>query len=248
MTFYAYVNARPNIVDQFGIFYVGKGNTKRMRSLIKAKGNRHHRNIVNKYGAENIGIGSFECSTDNIAKQLEVGLIKCLRRSCVKLTNMTDGGEGSTGYVTTAETKTKIGAASRNLWGSDWYKDKMSIARAGCQKGLKATELKLASCRLNAKKAHESLKNNPEVKEASRIKNSIHSKAMWTDPEFAKKAKAANKASWTAEKKALHSAKRIGTKILNNGLVEKRVKPEEIEQLLSSGWVLGRKPNKCTAD
>jgi hypothetical protein len=245
MTFYAYVNARPNIVDQFGIFYVGKGNAKRMRSLNKAKGNRHHRNIVNKYGAENIGIGAFECTTDSIAQQLEVGLIKCLRRSGVKLTNMTDGGEGSVGYVATAETKTKIGAASKKLWGSDVYREKMLAARAGCQKGLKATELKLASCRLNAKKAHESLRNNPEVKEAGRIKNSIHSKAMWADPVFAEKAKAANKASWTVEKKALHSAKRIGTKILNNGMVEKRVKPTEIAELISNGWILGRKPNKC---
>jgi hypothetical protein len=108
--FGAYVHARPGVDGQ--IFYVGKGRKKRARSL-KAR-NPYHGSVVVKHGAENVGVGFIPCSSEAIAFELEIGLIKILLRNGVKLTNMMDGGKGgSTGRVFTAETRAKISEAAR---------------------------------------------------------------------------------------------------------------------------------------
>ena len=107
--FFAYLHARPATVDASGIFYVGKG-----------QGNRHvdfhhrtkfHKNIVAKYGAANILVGRYECSSEAAAFDLERGLIKCLRRMGAPLANLTDGGEGLSGHRHSDETKAKMRAA-----------------------------------------------------------------------------------------------------------------------------------------
>jgi len=105
----AYVHARPNITDASGIFYVGKGTVKRAMNLRR---NKHHSNIVNKHGAENILVGKIDCSSEAIAFELEKGLIRCLKRMNVNLTNQTDGGEGISGLNHSEETKKKIGASN----------------------------------------------------------------------------------------------------------------------------------------
>ncbi len=95
MTYYAYVHARPDTVLANGIFYVGKGLLKRAENVFGR--NKHHQNVVAKLGAENILVGKIECSSEAVAFDLEKGLIKCLRRMGVALTNKTDGGEGTSG-------------------------------------------------------------------------------------------------------------------------------------------------------
>ena len=103
MTFYAYLHARPDTVNTSGIFYVGKGHGKRAYEI--ARPNKHHANIVAKYGKENIQVSKIECSSEDVAFELEKGLIKCLRRMGVNLANRTDGGEGVTGYKRSEEWK-----------------------------------------------------------------------------------------------------------------------------------------------
>lgn len=107
----AYVHARPNTVDTNGIFYVGKGRMYRARKIGRL--NAHYINIVNKYGKENILVGSFDCSTEGIAFELEKGLIKCLKRMGVKLSNATLGGDGVSGYTHTEEWRSKHSAAMK---------------------------------------------------------------------------------------------------------------------------------------
>jgi hypothetical protein len=85
---YAYLHCKPDGTP----FYVGKGTVRRSRKLYDR--NERHTRTVAKYGKENILIGRMECSTDDIAFELEAGLIKCLKRSGVDLTNMTEGGLG----------------------------------------------------------------------------------------------------------------------------------------------------------
>ena len=89
--FCAYIHARPDGRP----FYVGKGTIKRARRF--SGRNKYHGKVVNKYGADNILVGVMECSSEEISFELEKGLIKCFRRSGVKLTNVTDGGEGVSG-------------------------------------------------------------------------------------------------------------------------------------------------------
>lgn len=127
--FYAYVHAKPNTVDVSGIFYVGKGHGK--RCLSKHSRNFHHSNVVNKYGMENILIGKFDCSSEKIAFDLEMGLIKCLRRNGVRLANMTDGGEGTIGRIATEESKRNHSDKMRGRVAAPETKEKMRLAHSG---------------------------------------------------------------------------------------------------------------------
>ena len=127
--FYAYVHARPETIEASGIFYVGKGHGKRAWDMFSR--NFHHTNILNKHGSENILVGKLDCSSEQIAFDLEVGLIKCLRRNGVKLANMTNGGEGTVGYVQTEEAKINQSNVMSGRKASDETKEKMKLAHSG---------------------------------------------------------------------------------------------------------------------
>jgi hypothetical protein len=102
---FAYLHCRPDGTP----FYVGKGAWRRVRYF--GERNPHHRNIVAKYGKENLLYGAMECSDDTTAYALEAGLIKCLRRSGVQLVNRTAGGDG--GRDPTPETRLRISEAAK---------------------------------------------------------------------------------------------------------------------------------------
>lgn len=131
--YYTYVHCKPDWTP----FYVGKGCGKRSH-VFNATRNQHHKNIVAKYGRENIIIVVFPCSTDDQAKYDEVQLIKHLRGAGYDLCNQTAGGEGAQGYKHTAESlalmsKLKKGKASPNkgVPMSEEVKLKLSSARKG---------------------------------------------------------------------------------------------------------------------
>jgi len=104
MTF-AYIHCKPDGTP----FYVGKGKLRRVKYL--GERNPHHRAVVNKYGKEKILIGKLECSSDEIAFELEKGIIKCLKASGIELTNFTEGGEG--GKNPTPETRKRMSEAAK---------------------------------------------------------------------------------------------------------------------------------------
>lgn len=107
MVSFAYLHARPQTTDARGIFYVGKGNAlKRARSVVGR--NKYHAAVVSKHGAENILVGTIPCSAETIAFDLEKGLIKCLSRMGVRLTNMSTGGEGSSGVPASAKQRQRM--------------------------------------------------------------------------------------------------------------------------------------------
>jgi len=70
--------------------------------------NKYHAAVIKKHGAENILVGKIECSTESIAFDLEVGLIKCLKRMGVRLSNMSSGGEGSSGIPASEKQRMKM--------------------------------------------------------------------------------------------------------------------------------------------
>lgn len=241
MTFVAYVHAKPDTTTASGIFYVGKGLERRARKIVRNESsNRHYKHTVAKYGAENILVGSIPCSTETIAFELERGLIKCLRRMGVKLTNMTDGGEGSTGFVMSAKSRKKIGEGSRSNWENPEYREKIVAAQTKAQRNATLTEKKLASCIANAIKAREVL--TTEKKETAARKNSEASLKNWSDQEFRKATVAAQKAVWTVEKRAKKGVEIRGRKRMTNGTEERNVQASEVELLITAGWRLGRKP------
>ncbi len=100
--FYVYIHKKPDGIP----FYVGKGTGKRASQF--SKRTQWHKNIVAKYGKENIIIELVQCVDEKSAFDLERIYIKQLRESGVKLVNLTDGGEGTSGYKPTDETKMKL--------------------------------------------------------------------------------------------------------------------------------------------
>ncbi len=140
MSFYAYIHCRPDGTP----FYVGKGDETRV-SFKKRRHNRHHMNILSKYGEANIFVGKIECSTEENAFDLERGLIKRLRKMGVIIVNLTDGGDGTKGSVRSPETRAKMAAGKLgNQWnvGRKYSLDtkiKKSRSRGGsaveCRKG-----------------------------------------------------------------------------------------------------------------
>ena len=126
--FYAYVHARPDTTDASGIFYVGKGKGRRSHDF--SARNYHHGNVIGKYGEDVILVGRFDCSSEEFALDLEKGLIKALKRAGVKLTNMTDGGEGISGYSHTEETRMLMGEQRKGRTHKPETLEKMSKARS----------------------------------------------------------------------------------------------------------------------
>jgi group I intron endonuclease len=121
---FAYIHCRPDGT----VFYVGKGAMRRAKNLRER--NEYHRRVVAKYGKENVLIGMLECSSDDIALNLERGLIKCLRRSGIQLTNATDGGEKGT-EVISEETKRKLSEAAKKRGVSEACRAATVAARKG---------------------------------------------------------------------------------------------------------------------
>lgn len=123
----AYVHARPD----GRIFYVGKGMERRARNLRCDLRNGHHANIVAKHGSANIAVGFIPCSSESIALELEKGLIKCLRRSGVQLVNKTDGGEGSSGYIHTDESRAKLRYTSSRTMSNPENRERIAATLRG---------------------------------------------------------------------------------------------------------------------
>ena len=108
-------------------FYVGKGKLRRARYL--GDRNEWHKNVVSKYGHENILIGIIECSTEEEAFDLERGLIKTLKRAGVPLCNFTDGGEGTSNPC--PETRARIRASAKKRGISQATRDAAIRAKKG---------------------------------------------------------------------------------------------------------------------
>jgi hypothetical protein len=143
MSFYAYVHVRPG-ADAHGVFYVGKGRGRRAHEF--SRRNKYHQRVIDKHGADSVEVGRFDCSDEGTAFALERGLIACLKRMGVELTNITDGGEGVSG-----------------LRHSDAARKKMSATRKG-RKHRAATKAKMTESRKGEKNAFFGRKHSDETK------------------------------------------------------------------------------------
>lgn len=245
MSFVAYVHARPDTKDASGIFYVGKGMGKRYAQLRNR--NAHHKNVVNKYGAENILIGKIECSTEEIAFDLEKGLIKCLRRSGVKLTNMTDGGEGSTGYAPSAETKRKTSKALVGIKRSLEFGAKISASKKGHVVSQETKEkLRLAKTGIASpnKGRTMSQKQKEKLSDANKgKKHNAETKKKMSESRKGKSASWLKGVSLSEDRKKQISAKLKGRVSPNKGKCltdeQKRIRSEKI----TLSWIKRRENN-----
>lgn len=96
-------------LDTNELFYIGKGTGRRAFD-------KHLRNIYWKRKVDKHGF-RVEIVQDNISSDealiVEIKMIEFYKNQGIKLTNITDGGEGSRGYLRSLETKSKLSKAAK---------------------------------------------------------------------------------------------------------------------------------------
>lgn len=129
--FYVYIHCRPDGEP----FYVGKGSSgsghSRRSHDFKFGRNRYYKRVLAKHGAENIQVLLFPMSSEEVAFEHEIFWIHLLRQVGCTLTNITDGGEGLTGVVTSEETLAKRSAAMKGRTLTPEHKDKIRQSLLG---------------------------------------------------------------------------------------------------------------------
>ncbi len=119
--FYVYVHRRKT---DNSIFYVGKGTGYRYKRTDR---NIHWQNVVNKHGYYYEFV--LKNLTESQAMDLEIELIKFYSRQ--NLCNMTDGGEGMSGYVKSQSAKDAVANAHRGVKRHKSVGEKISKALIG---------------------------------------------------------------------------------------------------------------------
>lgn len=124
--YYAYVHFKPDGTP----FYIGKGSKNRAYDLIRNR-NLHYLNIVAKHGAENILVEIYSCESEEEAFLKEIDLIKSMRQLGFNVSNKTNGGEGPSGMIHTAESRNKMSVARKGRTFTDEHRRKISESLTG---------------------------------------------------------------------------------------------------------------------
>lgn len=129
--FYIYIHKKPDGTP----FYVGKGHGKRAHKFYNR--NPHHQAILDKYDGQVI-VEIINCISEKSAFELEMIYIKQLKEANYRLANMTDGGEGVTGYRFDAETVNRIAKINKTKKRSDAFKKMVSCQWKGVKRGIQS--------------------------------------------------------------------------------------------------------------
>ena len=119
-THYTYAHTKPDGT----IFYIGKGIGKRAYSKNR---NDYWKRIVAKYGYEVKILAYWD--TEEEALNHEVLLISCMKDMGIKLCNLTNGGEGISGYQHTEKHKSSLigNTYGSSTWGLTFKGKKHTI-------------------------------------------------------------------------------------------------------------------------
>jgi hypothetical protein len=126
-TFYVYEHWR---LDRDECFYVGKGKGNRAYSTKDR--NRHHKAICAKLSREGFAMEVRMVATGLSEKEafvLEIERIAFWRSAGVDLVNLTNGGEGASGYKPTAKMREYLSLVNTGKKRSEETKRKLSEAR-----------------------------------------------------------------------------------------------------------------------
>lgn len=167
--FFTYAHYKP----EGGLFYIGKG--KRSRAYAMSNRNPYWNNIVAKYGKPTVKLLA-GWNTEQEAFDHEKLLILSFKDMGYKLANITEGGEGTSGYKHTPEQieKNRQAKLGKTPWNkgvamADEQKVKLSLAKIGKQsprKGKTHTPETIEKMRI----AKLGKKHTPESIEKSRLK------------------------------------------------------------------------------
>ena len=118
--FYVYVHRYASGPKEGQVFYVGKGKGNRLSCIYKRS--KKWNNVVNKYGFTYEVFMRFD--NEVCAFSFEKSLIRFYGRE--NLVNLTDGGEGLSGFSPSNETRIKMSLSRKGKKHSDKTKKKMS--------------------------------------------------------------------------------------------------------------------------
>jgi group I intron endonuclease len=143
-------------------FYVGKGQGGRAYYPCR---NRYFNNIIKKLGFENVAVVILhEGLTEEEALEYEVYYIAVYKDEFgFKLSNMTDGGEGITGYHHTEETREKLAKVMREIRVGE-------NAPMFGKTHSKQSRLKMSKARIGVQPANKGVPMPPAAKEKMRRK------------------------------------------------------------------------------
>jgi len=147
MTFYTYCHTRN---DTNKVFYIGKG--KDNRAFHTHQRNKYWHHIVDKYGFKSKILAYW--NSEKEAFNHEKLLISCFKDMGYKLVNMSDGGEGQSGFIHTQESKLKIKAKLTGKPKTEQHKLNVIEARKN-YKPTEATKEKLRNLRVGTKLTQE---------------------------------------------------------------------------------------------
>lgn len=111
-----------------GTIYIGKGAGNRI--LDNTSRNRYWNSLKNKYGLPIVGI-MMNNLTEKEALNLEIKVIRYYKQKNKPLCNITEGGEGCSGYKHTDEHKEYISTVSKTRMNKPEVKEKYSKAFKG---------------------------------------------------------------------------------------------------------------------
>jgi len=154
LSFYAYEHIRQ---DTGAVFYVGKGSGP--RANLSTGRSQYWKRIVSKAKAFSVRIIASNLD-EELAHLVEIERINQCKRLNIPLCNLTDGGEGMSGYVIPEEIRNKISASLSGRVGtplSDKAKNLLRVAKTGVPKS-EETKQKLRLANLGKKASAEARK------------------------------------------------------------------------------------------
>lgn len=178
--FYVYVHRYASGPRWGQVFYVGKGDGR--RAFVKTGRNIKWSRIVSKYGYH-VDICQKEM-TEFDAFTLEMWLIAKYRNNGFDLANMTDGGEGASGCIRSAETRKKIGDKNRGNKHTDETKSSIRAALLG-RKYNEGTIEKMSAAKRGVRKTRSHIEavikanSKPVINDAGEIFESIKEAAEY---------------------------------------------------------------------
>lgn len=147
--FYTYLHCTP---DGFP-FYVGKGKGNRSIDFRRSRSS-WHKGIVKKYGKDNIKVYVFYCESEDQAFKDEIQQIAQLRSLGYKLCNLTNGGDGTSGYRPNEETRKKLSESRIGHIVSEETRKKLSASNRGKPRSEEARK-KMSKAKIGSKRSPE---------------------------------------------------------------------------------------------
>jgi hypothetical protein len=175
--YYVYEHLKPNTNE---IFYVGKGAGH--RATTKSNRNIYWHNIVNKYNGFDVKY-LIKDVDEEFALLVECERISQLKMLNIKICNLTDGGDGVSGYKFTEQQRKNISDGHKGQVVSEKTRIAVSKAHKGIPKSAEIRK-KIADGNLGKKR----------TKEQNEVMSKLKSKPVYciTDNKYFKSAKEAS--------------------------------------------------------